>query len=160
MGRLMALRLRRAKGQRQAWDSRLLSASEDCRHYAWVAVAVHNRYNPQWLFVRRIGNQILVNRNEAQRARGQIRTSMALTRKWHESANAIKQVLSNTPSGLRAIACDISPNFRDVFGREGMKVESLRHGYGFFNKSSSRWRRLSKNASPSTGFTLPLFRSS
>ncbi len=61
-----------------------------------------------------------------------VRASVALLRKTHKPANRVTYTLSNPTSTLRVIACDISPNVRDVFGREGMKVKSLRHGYGFF----------------------------
>jgi hypothetical protein len=36
----------------------------------------------------------------------------------------------------------------------------IHFGKRFFSSSSSRWRKLSKNASPSTGFTRPLLMSS
>ena len=53
---------------------------------------------------------------------------MTLTREGYESPNAVKDLLSQTAGGLRAIVSDISPNIRDVFGREGMKFKSLRQG--------------------------------
>ena len=70
-----------------------------------------------------------VNGNKAQGTQREVRASVALLRKTHKTANRVKYALSNPTSTLRAIACNISPNVRDVFGREGMKAKSLSHGY-------------------------------
>jgi hypothetical protein len=53
---------------------------------------------------------------------------VTLMRKTHKPTNSVKDLDAHTASGVRAIACDMSPNIRDVFGREGMKTKSLRHG--------------------------------
>jgi hypothetical protein len=73
-------------------------------------MSVRHSDNPQGFFIRRVRNQVIVNRNKAEGARGQIWASAALMRKAHQRPNGAKHVLSNTPSSLRAVTSDKSPN--------------------------------------------------
>jgi hypothetical protein len=135
-------------------------ASEDRRHHPRAAASVHHCDHPQRSFIRCIGDQILVYRDETQRTRSQIRSSVSLIWERYQCANGVTDFLSDAMCRLRAVIRDIFPNIGDVLSRKGMKVEATPHGHFLFNRSSSRLRRLSKKASPSMGFTLPLFRSS
>jgi hypothetical protein len=138
----------------------LLPVSKDCGDGARAATSMQHCDNPQGLFIRRIGDQVFTNNDEAQGARCQVWAFVALMRKSHQSTDSFKHFLAKTPSPLRTILRDERPYFCNVLGRKGVKVKTPRHGYSFLRTSSSFWRRLSKNASPSMGFTLPLLRSS
>ena len=62
---------------------KLLSASENCGHQPGATPCVHDGDNPEGPFLRRVGNQVFTYQNEAQRSRGEVRASVALTGKWN-----------------------------------------------------------------------------
>ena len=51
------------KAERQ----KLFSVSKDCGHDARAAASVHHGDDPEGLFIRRVGNEIFTNDDEAQR---------------------------------------------------------------------------------------------
>jgi hypothetical protein len=88
---------------------------------------------------------------------------VSLVRKRHQLANGVQNVFTYTPSA-RGLSSTINSQM-SVMSCGCARVKSktllgIHFGERFFSSSSSRWRKLSKNASPSTGFTRPLLMSS
>src|SRR5579863_5019642 len=100
------------------------SASEDCGHEARAAASVHHGDNPERLFIRRVGNEVVADDREPQGARGKVRPFVALVRKGHKAANAAQYVLAHATGRERVTFRDKFPNFGDVQCGEGMKVKS------------------------------------
>lgn len=90
-----------------------------------------------------------------------VRSAVPLIRKRHKFSDAFQKAFAHPPCRLWAVARDVFPNFRDLLRRFGMENKTwlADHGVRDFRSFSSRCRRLSKNASPSMGLTVPLFRS-
>src|ERR1700693_4539630 len=94
---------------------------------------------------------------------GEVRSLVSLVRKRYQLLNGVQDVFTHAPGGQRIILKDKFPNVSDVLCRARVKSKTLlgiHFEERFFSSSSSRWRKLSKNASPSTGFTRPLLMSS
>src|SRR3989442_15832116 len=83
-------------------------------------------------------------------------------REGHEVPDRLQDVFSNPSCSCWVVTCDVFPDFHDVSSGFGVEIESARGGHRGrrFSRSSSRCRNVSKNLSPSTGFTPPLLRSS
>ena len=90
---------------------------------------------------------------------------MALMRKRYQRTDRLKNIFTDATSGGH-IVLDVLDNkflnLRDIPCRQRMKLKSrcVHLGKRCLRNSSSRCRKLSKNASPSIGFTSPLLRSS
>ena len=67
--RLLILKLKKAFLKvGRPWWMRSFPASQNRGHNAGTAPSVHYRHNPQGLFIRRIGDQVFMYQNEAQRS--------------------------------------------------------------------------------------------
>jgi hypothetical protein len=67
---------------------------------------MHDCDNPQWLFLRRVSNQVFVNDSEAQRTRGEVRASVALVRKRNKSTNTVQNCRNQTVGGIEIVIAD------------------------------------------------------
>ncbi len=88
---------------------------------------------------------------------------VALVRERSEFADSVENVLANASGGMRILLRDVMPDFGNVLRCTRVEYEPLgwAHLEGrWLSNFSSRWRRSSKNVSPSTGFTRPLLMSS
>ena len=87
---------------------------------------------------------------------------MSLMGERNEGANRVENCLPYTSGCMRAIRRDVFRNLGDILRRERVKgkAKGLTYFCPALSRSSSRRRSLSKKASPSMGFTLPLLRSS
>jgi hypothetical protein len=61
---------------------------------------VYNRDNPQGLFVRRVGNQIVADQKEPQRPGTEVRASVALMGKSQKPANGIENLRHDPVGGI------------------------------------------------------------
>jgi hypothetical protein len=88
---------------------------------------------------------------------------MALVWERRQPADTVKNFFAHTPRGKRIVLSDEFPDFGDVLrcARVKLKTPVSRHFVErCLSSSSSRCRKLSKNVSPSMGFTRPLLMSS
>src|SRR6185437_13956632 len=112
------------------------------------------------LLIRCVGDQVFANQDETQRARSEIRSSVTGVRKGHHTPNPSQNLRSDATSGARVIFRDVLPDFGNILRCKRMKRKPAPCDHDTerrFSNSSSRLRRLSKNSSPSMGFTRPLF---
>ena len=87
---------------------------------------------------------------------------MPLVGKGHKIPDGAQNFFANSPGCKHIPFCNEIPNVLEVLRRFRVKLKALWsiHCGERFSNSSSRLRRLSKNASPSIGLTLPLLTSS
>ena len=113
--------------------------------------------------IRRVCDQVIVNRLESQRSGGQIRAEMALVWELYQLADRLEDIFTDAPRGGKIVLNDKFPDFSYIRCGARVKFESLvgcHFGGRRLNSSSSRRRNSSKNASPSRVFKWPLWKSS
>jgi hypothetical protein len=86
-------------------------------------MSVYHCDNPQGLFVRRIGNQIFVNDDKSQRARGQVRASMALMRERHQRSDGVKDFRYEPISSIEIVVANEFPDLVKV--KAGLWMEII-----------------------------------
>src|SRR5258708_13313454 len=88
---------------------------------------------------------------------------MALIGERHEPADTVKNFFAHTPGGKRIVLSNEFPDFGDVLRCTRVELKTPVSGHFVercLSSSSSRWRKSSKKASPSMGFTRQLLTSS
>jgi len=141
----------------------LFSSTQYRRHEAWAATAVHDRNYNDRPFIWSICNKIISNDFKTQWTRSEILPSVTLVRKRNNIANCIQNFFADAFRGQWAVLSNKFPNLDNILSCTRVKLESLIHIHlveFFLINSSLRRRKSSKKASPSTGFTRPLFMSS
>jgi hypothetical protein len=78
---------------------RLGSAAEDGGRHSGVAFAVHHGYDAQWLFVWRVGDEIVAYEGEAERSSGQVPASVILIWKRDKGFDFGENFLDRSFSG-------------------------------------------------------------
>ena len=122
-----------------------------------------HRNHDQRRFIWGVGDDVVAYRLEPQRSRGKIRSLVTLMRESHKFSKGGQDFLSHTRGSKRIILSNEFPYVVDVLRRARVEIKTLpgiHFKERFLIESSSRWRRVSKKASPSTGFTRPLLMSS
>ena len=116
----------------------------------------------QGMLIWGVSNQIITYIQKTSRPGGQIGPLVAVVRKSHEPLDGAQDFFAHSSGCKRVSLRDEIPNVLDVLGRFWVKLKAVfgAHRGVRFSNSSSRRRRLSKNASPSIGMTLPLLTSS
>src|SRR5215469_9358800 len=115
----------------------------------------HGEYHER-LFIRCVGDQIILNRVKTKRARSQVRTDMPHQRKRRQRLHRHPDFVKNSVCGFKVICGNELPDFFEV--SEGFWVEDkAAHGR---RRSSLLTRRRLKASSLSRGFTWLLLISS
>ena len=154
---------RRLPRSRIVNSSSLLPASQDCSHRPRATTTMHYGNDNDWLFFRRIRDKKFAHNVKTEGAGSKVWSNAPLTGKRHEITDRIQNFPAYTFSRKRTILGNKFPDLRNVLSSARVNFEplvSLHLGKFFLSRSSSRWRKPSKNASPSMGFTRPLFMSS
>jgi hypothetical protein len=92
----------------------LLSTSQDCGHYAWVAPSVHHGNNPKRLFVGSVSDQILTYRNEAQGPSSKVWALAAHARERDERIYSLNYFRYQAVGGFAIIRADEVPDLVKV----------------------------------------------
>jgi len=100
--------------RRDVFCRELLSASEDGGHDARAAPCVYDSDNPQRLFLRRVGDQVLTYQNEAQRARGEVLASVAGTGERYKIIYGLNYSRNHAVGSVGIIRRNELPNFVEV----------------------------------------------
>jgi len=101
------------------FSEKLFSASQNCRHDSRIAASVHGGENPQWFFLRRVGDQIIADQSEPQGPRGEVRTFMAPVGKGYQSIDSGQNL-----SDDRELSVSLRKNRFPYFLREIGQPES------------------------------------
>ena len=133
-------------------------AAKDRGQDAGIAPAMQDGNDPYRVFVGRVGNEVIVNADETQRAGCQIRTAVAPVMEGNKTADNIENIRYRPIGGVNIVLGYLIPNLIEVGKR--FRVESVPAHAGPVRRSSLFSRRRAKASSPSMGFTRPLFRSS
>ena len=105
---------------------RLFPATQDSGHHARTAVAMHYSDHPERFFIGRIGDQVIPDAYEAQRAVRQVGAAMADMGERNDALNGSVNVVNYAMRGSRAVLADISGYFIDVDEGFGGEARSLR----------------------------------
>ena len=119
---------------------------------------MHNGHNPQWLFVWRVGDKVVVLVRESQWPSGEIGAAIASMRKWYQSLNGVQNIGNHVVSGGGAILGDEISNLRKVVLY--FRVKIVPGHCRLACRAALRARKRAFISSPLMGFTLPLLRSS
>ena len=146
----------------QSEHADLLSSLKNRCHHPRATVAMEHGNDPQRALVRGVGDQVIAHALKTQRACSEVLAAVSDVRKRNKGADRFKNFNANAPGRFKVFVGDEFPDIEDVLRRFRVKLEAKAsvHCGECFNRSSSRWRNCSKKASPSTGFTRPLFKSS
>src|ERR1039457_3631829 len=141
-------------------EHRLFTASQNRGYHAGAAPSVKHGHDPQWLLFRRVCNHVFPHQLEPQRARSEIWTPIALIGKCHQAANPVEDFRYHPVGSIRVVLCDAFANVVDVGKRLGVERVSTHAGRRRWRWASVFSIKRRYASSPSTGFTLPLSRSS
>ena len=84
---------------------------------------MHHGANPKGLFLRRVGNQVLANHDEAQGPSGEVGALVAHIWKRHQVANGGKNFRNHPVGGIEVIRANEFPYLGKV--ETGFRVEFL-----------------------------------
>jgi hypothetical protein len=114
-------------------------------------------------FIGRVSKKVIPEDPKSQWPNCEIRAFVALIRKRYKLADCAQYFFADAVGSHWTFPRDEFPYFGDVMRRARVEVKtlpSIHFGERCLSSSSSRCRKLSKKASPSIGFTLPLLMSS
>ena len=94
-----------------------------------VAAAVDDGNDPEWFFIRCVGDQILANANEAQRAGRKVRACVAALGKCDQASNGFVNVLAHASRSKRVIGGDVFPDLGDILGGKRVKGKAWLTGH-------------------------------
>src|SRR5580704_752896 len=119
---------------------------------------MQHRHYPERPLIRRVGNQVIVHTNEAQRPGGKVGAAVALMGKRYESLNSIVNLISYAVGGVDTVLRDKLPQIVNVDISLGMKLKAA-HAWLLRRASLFAFSR-AKASSPGMSLTLPLLMSS
>ena len=86
--------------------------------------------DPEWFSIRCVGNQILTNANEAQRAGRKVRACVAALGKCDQASNGFVNVLAHASRSKRVvIGGDVFPDLGDILGGKRVKGKAWLTGH-------------------------------
>jgi len=67
----------------------------------WIALTVYYRNHPQWFFIGRISDQVLVHADKPQRSTGEVGAAMSCVRKCHDVLKSLLDLGADSIGGIR-----------------------------------------------------------